>query len=248
MSIHEIVLDDRGMNLLSTGMLEWIGSEVSRLRGLAATPAPQPRDRETPQLRDHEAPQPRDRETPQPILLLRSARPRLFAAGADMAEMRGFGPGDAEELARLGQDVMVSIERLPFATVAVIDGDCFGGALDLALAFDLRFATPASRFSHPGAKIGIVTGFGGTSRWRKALAPPAAKQLFLANRVLTAEEALSIGLVDRIGDSFDDELLRLATLDPNTTRFLKELSARDDRLTASQRLLLAERLGRLYLS
>jgi enoyl-CoA hydratase len=242
-SIHEIVLDDRGMNLLSTGMLRWIGQRVAELQSCWVAQQPS-----NPATLQPAAEQPRDHETPQPILLLRSARPRLFAAGADMAEMRGFGPGDAEELARLGQDVMAAIERLPFVTVAVIDGDCFGGALDLALAFDLRFATPASRFSHPGAKIGIVTGFGGTSRWRKVLAPPAAKQLFLANRILTAGEALSIGLVDRIGDSFDDELQRLATLDPNTTRFLKELSARDERLTASQRLFLAARLARLYQS
>jgi enoyl-CoA hydratase/carnithine racemase len=163
-----------------------------------------------------------------------------------MAEMRGFGALEAEEFARLGQEVFAAIERLPFVTVAVIDGDCFGGALDLALAFDLRFATRASRFSHPGAKLGIVTGFGGTSRWRKVLTPAAAKQLFLANRVLTAEEALAFGLVDRVGDSFDDEIQRLASLDPGNTRFVKELSAHGERLTDSQRLLLADQLGRLY--
>ncbi|HXH40279.1 MAG TPA: enoyl-CoA hydratase/isomerase family protein [Thermoanaerobaculia bacterium] len=230
MTIHEIVLDDGGMNLLSSAMLGWIGERVAELQGCSVAEEPG-----GPAL-----------EAPQPILILRSARPHLFAAGADMAEMRGFGAGEAEVLARQGQEVMAAIERLPFVTVAMIDGDCFGGALDLALAFDLRFAAPASRFSHPGAKIGIVTGFGGTSRWRKVLAPAAAKQLFLANRVLTAEDALSIGLVDCVGDSFDDELGRLTALDPRTTRFLKELTAHDDRLTASQRLLLAERLGRLY--
>jgi len=229
-NIREIVLDDGGMNLLSSEMLVWIGSEVSRLRGLAATP--------TPQLRD--------RETSQPLLVLRSARPGLFAAGADMAEMRRFGAMDAEEFARLGQETFAAIERLPFVTVAIVDGDCFGGALDLALAFDLRFATPRSRFSHPGAKLGIVTGFGGTSRWRKAMTPAAAKQLFLANRVLTAEEALAIGVVDKVGDNFDDELKRLSALDPLTTRFVKELTLHGDGLTESQRLLLAARLGRLY--
>lgn len=223
MSIHEIVLDDGGMNLLSSGMLRWIGEQVAGLPGYPVAEAKR-----------------------QPILILRSARPHLFAAGADMAEMRGFGPQQAEEFARLGQEVFSTIERLPFVTVAIIDGDCFGGALDLALAFDLRFVTPASRFSHPGAKLGIVTGFGGTSRWRRVLTPAAARQLFLANRILSAEEALAIGLADRIGDSFDDEIQRLAALDPSTTRFLKELSSHDERLTASQRLLLAARLGRLY--
>jgi enoyl-CoA hydratase/carnithine racemase len=229
-TIHEIVLDDGGMNLLSSEMLRWIGSEVSRLRGLAATP--------TPQLRDG--------ETSQPLLLLRSARPGLFAAGADMAEMRRFSASDAEEFARLGEETFAAIDRLPFVTLVIIDGDCFGGALDLALAFDLRFATPRSRFSHPGAKLGIVTGFGGTSRWRKVMTPAAAKQLFLANRVLTGEEALSIGLVDKVGDAFDDELQRISELDPRTTRFLKELTIHGERLTSAQRLFLAARLGRLY--
>ena len=224
----EIVLDDGGMNLLSTEMLRWIGRKVAEFRSCLVTE------------------EPGNLETQQPILILRSARPNLFAAGADMAEMRRFGARDAEEFARLGQEVFAAIERLPFVTVAIIDGDCFGGALDLALAFDLRFATRASRFSHPGAKLGIVTGFGGTSRWRKVLTPAAAKQLFLANRVLTAEEALAIGLVDRVGNAFDDEIERLAGLDPRTTRFVKELCAHGERLTGSQRLLLADHLGRLY--
>jgi len=180
------------------------------------------------------------------VLVFRSGRSRIFAAGADMSEMSRFTPSDAGSFARLGQETFAAIERLPVITIAIIDGACFGGALDLALAFDLRFATPASRFSHPGAKLGIVTGFGGTSRWRKVLTPAAAKQLFLANRVLTAEEALAIGLVDRVGDSFDDEIQRLAGLDPRTTRFVKELCAHSERLTDSQRLLLADQLGRLY--
>jgi enoyl-CoA hydratase len=180
------------------------------------------------------------------VLVFCSGRSRIFAAGADMAEMSRFTPHDAESFARLGRETFAAIERLPTITVAIIDGDCYGGALDLALAFDLRFATPASRFSHPGAKLGIVTGFGGTSRWRKVMTPAAAKQLFLANRVLTAEEALAIGLVDRVGDAFDDEIQRLASLDPRTTRLVKELSTHSERLTESQRLLLADRLGRLY--
>ena len=101
--------------------------------------------------------------------------------------MQRFTPWDAYEFARLGQELFDDIERLPCVTVALIDGDCFGGALDLVLAFDFRFATPRSRFAHPGARLGIVTGFGGTSRWRKVLTRRAANQLFLANRVLVRE-------------------------------------------------------------
>jgi enoyl-CoA hydratase len=78
----------------------------------------------------------------------------------------------------------------------MIDGDCFGGALDLILAFHRRLASPRSRFAHPGAKLGIVTGFGGTTRWRKVVRPPFARQMFLANRIFSAEEAVGVGLVE----------------------------------------------------
>ena len=165
------------------------------------------------------------------LFVFRSGRPSLFAAGADMAEMRRFTPWEAYELARLGQETFAAIERLPCVTVALIDGDCFGGALDLILAFDLRLATPRSRFAHPGARLGIVTGFGGTSRWRTVISRRAANQLFLANRVLAASEALGLGLVDRVAESHEDELRRLDGLD---VRMVKELTLGADELTREQ--------------
>jgi enoyl-CoA hydratase len=165
------------------------------------------------------------------------------AGGADMNEMRHFTAADAEEFSRLGQETFAAIERLPFLTVAAIDGDCFGGALDLALAFDLRYATLRARFSHPGAKLGMVTGFGGTTRWRKSLTPAAARRLFLANAVLTAEEAYALGLVDVIGEPDVD---RLAALDPGIVRMLKELSRHADRLSQREVMRMARLLGRLY--
>ena len=166
------------------------------------------------------------------------------AGGADMNEMRQFTAADAEEFSRLGQETFAAIERLPFLTVAAIDGDCFGGALDLALAFDLRYATPRSRFSHPGAKIGMVTGFGGTTRWRKSLTPAAARRLFLLNEVLSAADAHAIGLVDVIGEPDVD---RLAALDPNVVRMLKELARHAERLSQREVMLLANALGQIYL-
>ncbi|HJQ40977.1 MAG TPA: enoyl-CoA hydratase/isomerase family protein [Thermoanaerobaculia bacterium] len=167
------------------------------------------------------------------LFIFRSGRPHIFAAGADMAEMQRFSASDAWEFASLGQEVFEAIERLPCLTVALIDGDCFGGALDLVLAFDVRFATPRSRFAHPGARLGIVTGFGGTSRWRRVISRPAANQLFLANRVLSAEEALKMKLVDRVADP--DVLLNEA----------KDLELRDPSL--KQLVLHSGRLSRLEL-
>jgi len=211
--MFEIVLDDGGMNLLSSSMLRSIRAQL-----------------------------PSDGT----MLVLRSGRPHIFAAGADMAEMRAFDAGDAEEFARLGQELFAAIERLPMITVALIDGDCFGGALDLVLAFDLRFATPRARFAHPGARLGIVTGFGGTSRWRKAIDRAAARRLFLGNERLSAAEAMEVGIVDRVAESFDDQLGRLETLDPATVRVLKELSRHADTLSQRELMLLAERLRALY--
>jgi len=186
-------------------------------------------------LRQIHAALPRDAS----LFVFRSGRASLFAAGADMAEMQRFTAFDAYKFARLGQEVFDAIEHLPCLTVALIDGDCFGGALDLILAFDLRFATPRSRFSHPGARLGIVTGFGGTSRWRKVLTRRAANQLFLANRVFSASEALEMGLVDRVAESHEDELARLETLD---LRMVKELTVHAEGLAREDLLLLARRL------
>lgn len=204
---HELVFDDGGMNLLSSGALRRIGASL-----------------------------------PDPavsLFVFRSGRPDLFAAGADMAEMQRFSPSEAYEFARLGQELFARIESLPCLTVALIDGDCFGGALDLVLAFDLRFATPRSRFAHPGARLGIVTGFGGTSRWRKVLTRRAANQLFLANRVLQAGEALELELVDRVAEWHEEELTRLEAMDP---RALKELARHADGRSREELLLLARRV------
>jgi enoyl-CoA hydratase len=196
-------------------------------------------------LRDAEAVEPGPSQ-PRNLVTFRSGRSNIFAAGADMAEMQRFTAVEAEAFARLGQETFDAIELLPSVTVAIIDGDCFGGALDLVLAFDLRFATPRARFAHPGARLGIITGFGGTSRWRKVLDRSAARRLFLGNEVLTADDALALGLVDRVGDAFDDELARLSTLDPNMTRYVKELTRMGERLSREQVKVMAERLGQLY--
>lgn len=162
------------------------------------------------------------------------------AAGADMNEMAAFSALDAYEFSRLGQETFAAIERMPCLTVAAVDGDCFGGALDLILAFDLRFATERSRFAHPGAKLGIVTGFGGTSRWRRVIDRAAANRLFLANEILDAQAALEAGLIDGIGEP------QIPDVDANTLRFVKELALHGEKLGKRDLQLLAERLGNIY--
>ncbi len=217
----DVAFDDGGVNLLSSDALRELADIVRAISGSGMDPSPR-------------------------ILVFRSSHAHIFAAGADMAEMQRFTALDAAEFSRLGQETFAAIERLPIVTVAIVDGDCFGGALDLVLSFDLRFATPRSRFSHPGGKLGIVTGFGGTSRWRKVLDRSAARSLFLGNPVLSAADAHQIGLVDGMGADFASDLGRIESLDWHALRFVKELTIRGGRLSQSELLLVANRLGHIY--
>ena len=154
--------------------------------------------------------------------------------------MQRFGAREAEEFSRAGQELFEAIEKLPMLTIAVIDGDCFGGALDLAMAFDLRFATPRSRFAHPGARLGIITGFGGTSRWRDIVAPAVARRLFIGNEVFSAADALSAGLVDRVAERFHD--MRPV----GDVRAIKELARHARHLSQREIVDLSRHLARLY--
>ncbi|HEY2322013.1 MAG TPA: enoyl-CoA hydratase/isomerase family protein [Thermoanaerobaculia bacterium] len=155
--------------------------------------------------------------------------------------MARFTTAEAADFSRLGQETFAAIERMPCLTIAAVDGDCFGGALDLILSFDLRFATERSRFSHPGAKLGIVTGFGGTSRWRRIIDSRAARRLFLLNDVLSASDALSLGLIDAIGDP-----PAMPAVDLARVQMVKELIIHGERLSQRELVLLAEHLGAVY--
>jgi enoyl-CoA hydratase len=181
-----------------------------------------------------------------------SAHDSVFAAGADMAEMEGFTPEDASRFSELGQSLFARIEKLSCLTVAVIDGDCFGGALDLALAFDIRIASPRSRFSHPGSRIGIVTGFGGTSRWRRHADAPSARALFLDNRVLSATEALDHDVIDVVAEVTRGGELELALAisdrSPEEVRFVKELARIPQGLPGEQHASFAKALAVIHLN
>lgn len=123
-----------------------------------------------------------------------------FAAGADLNEVGALSPREALGFAARGQRVFDRIERAPQLVIAAIDGYCMGGGLDLALACDVRHASPTSVFAHPGAKRGIVTGFGGTGRLPRLVGRTNALELFATGRRVAASEALAIGLVDRVSD------------------------------------------------
>jgi enoyl-CoA hydratase/carnithine racemase len=130
--------------------------------------------------------------------LVASARPGIFAAGADLRVIRALSPPGGYRYARSGQEALVRIARSACATIAEIDGACFGGALDLALACDVRLATERSLFSHPGPRLGIVTGWGGTVFAPRLVGTARARKLFRSGEVFDAGTALALGLVDEV--------------------------------------------------
>ena len=131
----------------------------------------------------------------------------VFASGADLREIAKVTENSAREFALRGQSLMNEISALNQTTVAAINGFCFGGALDLALACDKRIASPNAQFSHPGANLGIMTGWGGTQRLPRLIGVAKALEIFLTAKRVGANEALQIGLIDEISDNPLDRYL-----------------------------------------
>jgi len=122
----------------------------------------------------------------------------VFASGADLREIDLLTPEAAADFALKGQSLMARIADSRRETIAAVNGFCLGGALDLALACKRRIASPHAVFSHPGAGLGIVTGWGGTQRLPRLVGQANALEMFLTAQHITAETALRIGLVEAL--------------------------------------------------
>jgi enoyl-CoA hydratase len=133
---------------------------------------------------------------------------RAFAAGADIAEMRGFTAEQAESFSRLGHRVFAALEELPVPSIAAVNGYALGGGCELACACDWIYASEKARFGQPEVKLGIIPGFGGTSRLARRVGIAWAKELVLGGEPIKAELAERIGLVNRVFPA--DELVEAA--------------------------------------
>lgn len=123
-----------------------------------------------------------------------------FASGADLREIADVSGPNAAEFAQRGQRLMNMIANCKGKTIAAVNGYCFGGALDLALACASRVASPNAEFCHPGAGLGIMTGWGGTQRLPRLIGEAASLEMFITGKRVNAEEARMIGLVERVVD------------------------------------------------
>ncbi len=151
-----------------------------------------------------------------------------FAVGADLKEVCGLTPATAREFSDLGNSIFRLLENSETMVVAGIDGFCLGGGLDLALAADWRLATSRSVFGHPGADLGLITGFGGTQRLPRLIgARRAATWLFTAEKI-GAAEAYAAGLLQEISSEgkFQNVLMKrirtFAGLSPEWIRDVKQ--------------------------
>jgi enoyl-CoA hydratase/carnithine racemase len=125
---------------------------------------------------------------------------KFFSAGADLNEISQLTESEAFEFSRRGQALMNVVDQFPAPVFAAIRGYCMGGGMDLALACNYRIAAPNAVFGHRGASLGIMTGWGGTQRLPRLIGKSRALQMFLLAEMVKADEALRIGLVDKIGD------------------------------------------------
>jgi enoyl-CoA hydratase len=123
---------------------------------------------------------------------------RAFAAGADIGEMRGFTPEQAEAFSRLGHDAFAALEALAVPTLAAVGGFALGGGCELACACDWIYASDKARFGQPEVALGTIPGFGGTMRLTRRVGVAWAKEIVLTGERIDADTALRIGLVNRI--------------------------------------------------
>ncbi|MEO6392442.1 MAG: enoyl-CoA hydratase/isomerase family protein [Pyrinomonadaceae bacterium] len=124
----------------------------------------------------------------------------IFASGADLREVARLTPETASPFSRRAQSLFNRFASSRLFTIAAINGTCMGGALDLIMACNHRIASPEARFGHPGARLGIITGWGGTQRMPRLIGRARALDLMLTARMIDAGEALSMGLIDELAD------------------------------------------------
>jgi len=146
------------------------------------------------------------------VVVLTGSGEKAFVAGADIKYMSGLGSEEATEWGELGHNAGQLLETMPKPTIAAINGFALGGGCELALACDLRYASSTAKLGQPEINLGIIPGWGGTQRLARACGVGVAKELILTGRLVDADEAQRIGLVDGVADPVLDKALEVARL------------------------------------
>ena len=131
-------------------------------------------------------------------VVLTGSGEKAFVAGADIKEFAEFSAQQGTELSRRGQSVFNMIERCPVPVVAAVNGFAVGGGCELAMACHMRIAGSRARFGQPEVNLGLTPGYAGTQRLIQLVGKTKGMELLLTTRMIDAEEALKIGLVNRV--------------------------------------------------
>jgi enoyl-CoA hydratase len=164
------------------------------------------------------------------VVILTGAGEKAFVAGADIKYMSGLDVDQAKQWGSLGHEVGRLLETMPKPTIAAINGFALGGGCELAIACDMRYAASSAKLGQPEVNLGIIPGWGGTQRLARLCGLGVAKELIFTGRIVAAEEALRIGLVNGVDDPALDKAREVATLLSSKSsislRLMKELANR----------------------
>jgi len=131
-------------------------------------------------------------------VIVTGAGPKAFVAGADIGELAAIPADAGREFAERGQAAFRALETMGKPVVAAINGFALGGGCELAMACHIRLAAPNAKFGQPEVKLGVIPGYGGTVRLPRLVGRGHALELLLSGAMIDAEQALRIGLVNRV--------------------------------------------------
>jgi enoyl-CoA hydratase len=137
---------------------------------------------------------------------------KAFVAGADISEMSGMNPEQAFAFSKSGQDTFDRLESLRIPVIAAVNGYALGGGCELAMACDFRIASKLAKFGQPEMNLGLIPGYAGTQRLPRIAGPGNALYLILTAETISAEDALRMGLVQKVTEpeTLMEEVMKLA--------------------------------------
>lgn len=139
-----------------------------------------------------------DRDDELRAIILTGSGTRAFIAGADITEMQGLSAPEAVELAQRGQSLSLAMEAMTKPIIAAVNGFALGGGCELMMACDFAIASERAKFGQPEVNLGLIPGFGGTQRLARLVGRGLARQLVYTGEMLSAERALSVGLITEV--------------------------------------------------
>ena len=146
------------------------------------------------------------------VLILTGAGDKSFVAGADISELATFDSLKAKAFSASGHDIINKLQKLPITVIAAVNGFALGGGTEIAITCDFIYASENAKFGQPEINLGVIPGFGGTQRLPRVIGTAMAKELIFTGKMISAAEALQLGLVNKVvpQDNLMEEALKTA--------------------------------------